>query len=513
MKPDYFKKNFSNRIVRMMALVLCLSFCTACAGTDIDVNQIAGNKGEQDFNYAVPVSTPSVLVNQLGYHTDSVKTAVFVGENVPDKFSVVDKETGESVFEGEIERKGYDKDLKTDVSIGTFTELTKEGEYYIVCDTIGQSYHFSISGIIYDDLFKDLQKEIYDNRFSAYNSQTEQIYKFDEKNTVEISGGWYTTYCKEKKERDVKAGCETLVNLLMGIELYPGEHTDAVGISESGNEIPDILDEAAYEALWLLKMQDKKSGAVYSGVSEEGGEVVLGETTMEACQYFIIGMAKISYSMKNYDNAFATECLRASDAAWKYVESIRNSRAEEQADLKAEIDESLRFFGAAELFRASGAYRYHTVVKEYVPNTTDETKWSKEEYLGIYTYLGTRWYVSKTICEEWMKQIMDMGENVAIESKNSPMLAIPVEAGAGCQNLLWKMTVMTSIDYIIGNHEYDTILENNLHYLLGRNKEAVSYIEGYGNDQPMKEANLSLTDDLTQVSEIVFILSEILSNQ
>ena len=299
----------------------------------------------------------------------------------------------------------------------------------------------------------------------------------------------------------------------MSLEYYLEEQPDAAGLLESGNEIPDILDEVAYEAFWLLKMQDSKTGAVYSGVSESVNGIHLNESDMEACQYFIIAMAKFSYSMKNYDNKFATECLRASDAAWKYVESVRGSYKEEDKALKAQIDESLRFYGAAELFRASGAYRYHTVIKEYVPNTTDENVWTKEEYLGIYTYLSTRSYVSRSICEEWMKQVMDKGESIAGKSKKNSMLALALKVDEDCDNLLWNMMIMTSIDYIIANHEYDTILENNLHYILGRNANAYSYIEGYGNTEYAKEKDLCITEDVTQMSELIFVLSEIISNQ
>ena len=112
-----------------------------------------------------------------------------------------------------------------------------------------------------------------------------------------------------------------------------------------------------------------------------------------------------------------------------------------------------------------------------------------------------------------MKQIMDLGENIAGESKNDSMLALSMEDGVSCQDLLWKMTVMTSIDYIIGNHEYDTILENNLHYLLGRNVNSYSYIAGYGNDSVINDSDLSISDDLTQVSALIFIMSEIISNK
>lgn len=496
-----------------LAVLLCITLLVGCSANKTDLSYLTDNKDKQAFDYEVPKSQPSILVNQVGYHTDGVKNAIFIGENIPDNFDIIDEKTGETLFTGKIEKKGYRQDVGMDVGVGTFTEFTKEGTYYILCDTIGQSYHFSISDMIYDSIFTDLLKEISDNRWQTYHNETEEIYLIDEENSIEVSGGWYTTLTDEKKTRDVRAGCETLVNLLMSMEFYLSEQSDATGIKESGNEIPDIMDEAAYEALWLLKMQEGKTGAVYSSLIEENGKLTLQQPDIEACQYFIIAMAKFSYSMKKYDSAFATECLRASDAAWKYVESVRNSQKEEDAELKAGVDESLRFFGAAELFRASGAYRYHTVIREYVPNTADENKWTKEEYLGIYTYLGTRLSVSRSICEEWMKQIMDMGEEIAVDSKEHSMLALDVKDGVSCQNLLWKMTVMTSIDYIIGNHEYDTILENNLHYILGRNVNSYSYIKGYGNDKTINNSNLSISDDLTQVSALIYIMSEIMSNR
>ena len=494
-------------------VILCISLLTGCAGNELDLSQLAANKNEQVFDYEVPKSKPSILVNQLGYHTESVKNVIFIGEDISDTFDIVDEKTEETVYTGKIENKGYKQDVEMQVGVGTFTDFTKEGNYYILCDTIGQSYHFSVSHMIYDSLFTDLLKIISDRRWQAYHSQSEESYALDETTTLEVSGGWYTDITEKTKERNVKTGCETLVNLLMSAEFYPQEQSDAAGIRESGNEIPDILDEAAYEAFWLLKMQDGKTGAVYSGLTEENQSLKLEEFDVETCQYFIIAMAKFSYSMKKYDNVFATECLRASDAAWKYIEALRISQKEEDKVMQSQISESLRFFGAAELFRASGAYRYHTVIREYVPNTTEENQWTKEEYLGIYTYLATRLAVSRSICEEWMKQIMDLGENIAGESKNDSMLALSMEDGVSCQDLLWKMTVMTSIDYIIGNHEYDTILENNLHYLLGRNVNSYSYIAGYGNDSIINDSDLSISDDLTQVSLLIFIMSEIISNR
>ncbi len=504
-----------NRIKSFLSLTLIVTLLTGCSGFDVDNASIDKLKTEQTFDYEVPESKPSVLVNQLGYYTDSVKTAIFIGENVPDKFSIIDAKTEEEVFVGEIEHKGYQENDEIYVSTGNFTDFKKTGEYYISCDTIGQSYHFEISDMIYETLLYDMLKEITDNRWKNYHTELEEAYILDEEaeKTLETSGGWYTSISDTEKVRDVKIGSATLINLLLCVELYLEEHSDAIGIEESGNEIPDILDEAAYEALWLLKMQDDKTGAVYSSMTTTDNELVLGEQTIEACQHFIIAMAKFSYSMKSYDSAFATECLRASDAAWKYVESIRNSRKEEHTQQKAQIDESLRYFGATELYRASGAYRYHTVIKEYVPQIGEENLWTKEEYLGTYTYLSTRLSVSKSLCEELMKQVMDLGENIAASNKANSMLSSAKKSDANCENLLWDMIVMTSIDYIIGNHEYDTILENNLHYMLGRNENAYSYIKGYGNDAKTTEEKNGVCDSLEQTSALIFMLSEIISNR
>ena len=508
------KMNCIKKVIRQfITAFMCIALLTGCTGNNLDLSYIAANEKEQNYEYEVPKSKPSILVNQLGYHPNSVKNVIFIGEDIPETFSIVDEKTEEAVYTGEIENKGYQQDVKMQVGVGVFSDFTKEGNYYILCDTIGQSYHFSVSDMIYDSLFTDLLKVISASRWQAYNNETEEFYKIDENTSLEVSGGWYTDIEGQQKERNVKVGCETLINLLMSAEFYLEQQSDAAGIRESGNEIPDILDEAAYEAFWLMKMQDAKTGAIYSGLTKENETLKLGEFDVETCQYFIIAMAKFSYSMKKYDNVFATECLRASDAAWKYIETLRVSQKEEDKALQSQIREDLRFFGAAELFRASGAYRYHTVILEHVPNTAEESKWTKEEYLAIYTYLATRLAVNRNVCEEWMKQVMDLGEMIAEESKNDSMLALSLKDGVSCQELLWKMTVMTSIDFIIGNHEYDTVLENNVHYLLGRNINSYSYISGYGNDSVINSDKLSVSDDLTQVSALIFIMSEIISNK
>ena len=69
-----------------------------------------------------------------------------------------------------------------------------------------------------------------------------------------------------------KEGIETVEDLLLSYEESEGARGDDYGIPESGNGIPDILDECRYETEWLLKMQNLNTGAVYSAVTVAEGQ-------------------------------------------------------------------------------------------------------------------------------------------------------------------------------------------------------------------------------------------------
>ena len=61
---------------------------------------------DPDLSYEVPVSAPHILVNQLGYITESTKVAVFCGSQMPDRFEVIDAaDTGKTVYTGKPESR------------------------------------------------------------------------------------------------------------------------------------------------------------------------------------------------------------------------------------------------------------------------------------------------------------------------------------------------------------------------------------------------------------------------
>ena len=67
-----------------------------------------------------------------------------------------------------------------------------------------------------------------------------------------LSGGWHDAGDYNKY---VNFAFEMVTNLLLAYEENPVAFTDNFGIPESGNSIPDVLDEVKYELDWVLKMQ------------------------------------------------------------------------------------------------------------------------------------------------------------------------------------------------------------------------------------------------------------------
>ena len=140
--------------------ILIVSTLLGCSGINLTKEQ----EVEQDYTfvsmeeeavleYEVPQSSPHILVDQLGYLPESTKQVFFFGKEIPQTFKVVNSETGVTVFSGKTQNRGYNKEYGVNISFGDFTELTKEGNYYVEANLLGSSYCFDIADNIYDGIF------------------------------------------------------------------------------------------------------------------------------------------------------------------------------------------------------------------------------------------------------------------------------------------------------------------------------------------------------------------------
>ena len=490
---DIKTKNIKAKIWVYLMIACSLISLAGCALQNVNgLSSETENTGEEmaslgltpEFNYKVPDSLPAILVDQVGYAAASSKIAVFRGEILPDTYNIVSVDTGETVYLGEIEEKGYDSVTNEAISYGDFTEFTEEGTYYLQAEYVGQSYSFMIEKNPYTEIFKEAMKQYYYNRcgsnlsrelageaaHNACHMRTAQL-KEDATVQLDVSGGWHVD---ESGKRDVAEGCQAAAALLLAYELYGEIFSDDVGIPESGNEIPDVMDEIRYEIEWLLKMQDTASGAVYSGISvidngTSSNLLCAEDITMEATIEFAAAMAKFSYLYQNYDRKFATKCLQAADRAYRYAGKYLN-----------DVSPEAYFFAAAELYRASGNYNYRNAVLSYLSGTENPDMSNDSVFYGAVTYLSTKQRVDVEQCDRLIGILLSDVEEISYASKNSRYLTEGNEKQDNNDELLGKMARLVVVDHIITNHEYTTVLENHLHYFLGRNAYAVSYIENAG---------------------------------
>jgi endoglucanase len=437
-----------------------------------------------EFTYDVPVSLPNILIDQVGYAVNSNKVAVIQGEVPPETFMLIDADTGETVYTGTIEQKGYDEESGVYISYGDFTDFKTPGRYYIQAAMIGQSYPFEIAENIYDDLFNITFKQYYYNRCgltlsselagaAAHNACHAREAQMKDEATVklDVTGGWHMD---DMGSRDVVTGCQTVNSLLLAYELSPEMFDDDMGIPESGNDVPDILDEVKYEIDWLLKMQDTKSGAVYASVSSvdnkaAGYILYIDGVTMDATIQFAATMAKFSYLYQNIDREFATQCLKASDRAYRYAQKYL-----------ADISQEEYFYAATELYRATGASSYHTVIKNYLAQNEVTDMENDFVFWGCVTYLSTKQKVDVNLCSDVISVLMQEAEQISYASKNSKLLINADAEQGNSADLLQSLSRLAVVDHIITNHEYATVLENHLHYLLGRNLQSISYLNDVG---------------------------------
>lgn len=437
----------------LMALCLLLS---GCAG-DIPFSG-AGKRGQEeqeatpetlglvpDFSYERKAEKPGIQVDRLGYLPGSVKTAVFQGKELPDRFQVMAKDSGECVYEGEIRLSADGADgLLT--GYGSFTAVREEGTYYIQCDRIGCSYFF------------DVKNEVYLETSREYGRIVEQTQETETPpETVEL--------------------CETVSYLLAAYEMYPELFREIWPSGNIGGETGGADAGAFFRMLrkktdLLLSLQDERTGGIYrstgsASAAGEKGQAAAEDLSGEASAVFAGTMAKYGYLYQEYDWDYANICLKAAAKAWRYLNGAGYSAGAAEDGVATG-----RIYAASELYRASNENLYHN----YILQNQDFILAEKEDpylLMGKVTYLSTRRKVDHELCGEIMKGMMKAAERIAAGGKGEPFLIEEKEA----DTMLWDMTILALTNYAIMNHEYVTVIEDHLHYLFGRNAEA-EYLTG-----------------------------------
>ncbi len=462
----------------------------------------------------VGAPTPiQVKVNQIGYKPDDVKT-VIVTSGDDTKFKIVKADTEETVYIGEYGMLAFDAALGSNVKQGDFSDFKTPGTYRIISSPSGASYDFAIGDNLYDDIYKDVVLMLYNQRcgtkldesisgdFAHDACHMDGAIVYDDpasSATVDVSGGWHDA---GDYGRYIVSGAKTVQDLFLAYEDY-GYDADDIGIPESGNGIPDLLDEAKYELDWMLKMQDQTSGGVYHKVTalvfpetvlavDETDQMVLAPISYNATGDFAAIMAKASMLYRDIDADFADTCLAAAEKAYDYMLANADmSGYKNPEDIvtgeypdSGKADEYL--WASAELYIATGADEYLNATKDALEASYAEgLGWADVGMYPLYD-LARAEEIDTDIQSQAKEEILYQADNLLAKCEKSNIFV-------SMKNFPWGSNMVIADDGMLflmannleSNDKYLEYAQKQRDYIFGVNGTGYCYVTGYGTLSPV----------------------------
>lgn len=476
--------------------------------------------------------TKSIRLNQIGYFVNGVKKFV-VADSEAKSFAIV-AAPSDTIFKGALESKGIWDKSGEQVTVGDFTDLDSEGTYRIVLDDGDESYPFSIGKDIFDDLKIAALKSFYLHRISMpIEEQYAGIYHRPlghedvalpfhpstgkTAGTLDSPGGWYDAgdYGKYIVNAGISVGL-----MLASFEKFPGAYPDeSMNIPESGNGVPDILDEMRYELEWMLTMQDNDGGVFVKVTSLNFGGMVMpheaprerygiGKSTSAALNLAAV-TAMAARIFESYDYEFAFQCLEASVNAWHWAmehPEVYYAKNPEGVFTGAYNDTNLDeefSWAAAELFITTAEPEYFENIQLKLGSITfrlGENWRNYDDNIGYYSLLGD----ASPLNEGQKRQVGDgliRLANELAEKHQAIPYQIPVDHFVWGSNsdILDAAIIFANAFELTGEKKYLDYAVETFDYILGKNAVGYSFVTGFGSQKPMNiHHRPSTADDIEE---------------
>lgn len=483
----------------------------------------------------------NIYVNQMGYLPNNNKTAILAlpqdactqPTNAPVHVQICEA-GGTCILEKDAIFFGSDDASGDYVWQLDFSELTSPGSYFIrYADKV--SYPFSVGDGLYGSLNILLSKMLYYQRcgmeltedyaghyarkachtaptvlWTEYKKFLDGELSESTMQKFDIRGGWHDA--GDYGRYTTAAAC-ALGHILYAYRFFPESFTASLNIPESGNGIPDILNECRYELDWMLQMQ-AADGSVYHKQTtqnhaafvmphEDTHQMLLLPPSSMATADFVATMALASRIYRPFDEAFADRALAAAKKSQTWLEThpeflfehVKECRTGGYGD-RSDIDE--RMWAAMELFRATGEAGYFEQAKHFFdahPNPVQYgwgdisgfTGWAllEDELMGD-TIANKTFGISsdeskfrnayKTLLHKEADQLSDViaacGYGVALESNEY--------CWGSNLTVLNRGMLFATVYRLTLKPEYHRAVIRQMDYLLGVNATDYSYVTGVG---------------------------------
>lgn len=428
-----------------------------------------------------------------------------------------------------------------------FSDFNTPGEYVLYVEGIGCSYPFKIEDDIYREAYYHVARSLYFQRagiareqqyagkwaqprdhhpadgfelnYSKYpsiisgegsTSKDDIIAQTEQENITDWGWGWY----HDAGDWDGYSHHAVVPQYLMAaFEVSPEKFTDnELNIPESGNGIPDILDEAG----WLINYYRRNiqpSGAVAGGrVSSDWNSKPENSPSYEDNRpwylsgedpyttfYFAGLAAQYAYCLELAGNTDQkADLIAEAKAAYQWA---NENKTPEGKNIKGQSYDDLKMYAAATLYKVTGEEDYQTVVKNKnkVSNENAGLKGGGfNQTWAVYAYITSPDYenIDDELKQQLMQATVNYGKNLIVESarqrsgRNGGDMGKPPVVGSTTTPVIadalyaWKFaegeTKQELMDYM-----YTTC-----DYFLGGNSLNMTWISGVGDKAPKRYLKL-----------------------
>jgi len=471
-------------------------------------------------------ASPLIKINQLGFLPASQKLAVV---NAPDatRFAVVDAASGKTVFEGALGVPStWDASGET-VRLADFSALRTPGSYRLVIAGVPESAPFPVKADAYRELdagairaytlnragialtpavagayarpagHPDTGVEIHPSAASAGRPAG---------TVISSPKGWYDA--GDYNKYIVNSGISTYT-LLAAYENFPAWFDKlALRLPESGNGLPDLLNEALWNLEWMATMQDAEDGGVYHKLTNKAFDGMVMPDKATAPRYvvqkntaatldFAATMAAASRVLAPFDRqnpGRSARYLAAAEAAWAWARSHPQVLYQQPADILTggygdkKVDDEFAW-AAAELLATTGKAVYRAPAMAMAGSSEQtEPGWADVHMLGWITLTAqrTRPGVSEAATAA-ARPLLANADKLAARWQASPYRVSMARRDFvwGSNAVILNQAMMLVAAYRVQPQPaYLHAAQSALDYVLGRNGPGISFVTGFGTASP-----------------------------
>lgn len=473
-----------------------------------------------------------IKLNQLGFYNKSPKFAFITGIHPATQFYIVSASDKDTVFSSSLSPVAKSAYSNTQTRMADFSALQESGKYVLVVPGIGASYVFRIAehvnrpaalstlkGFYYQRVSMPLDQQ-YAGKWNRPAGQSDNkilihpsaaSVKRPAGTVIASPGGWYDA--GDYNKYIVNSGI-TMGTLLSAYEDFPLYFdTLKTNIPESGNALPDLLDEVLYNLRWMLTMQDPNDGGVYNKCTNASFDGMVMPGVTKAPRYvvqkgtaaaldFAAVTAQAARILKKYPTlpGLSDSCLKASTMAWawalknpdmEYNQTLINSRYQPPITTGGYGDKTFSdewFWAASELYCSTADKRYEAVITDGLQKRITIPSWANVGTLGWYSLLRNKASLPPTF-----KQQIDAAglEIIRIADGfigNERLNAFKTVMGQSARDYNWggnsvaanQGMLLINAYFLTHNKKYIDHALTNLDYILGRNATGYCFVTGIG---------------------------------